>query len=73
MRGVDYRPDVAVAAALWFRGWQAASAEHQAVEFCREVAEYEPGAFYRRELPCLLRVLARGPRAEIVVVDGYPG
>lgn len=35
------------------------------------MADYEPGAFYRRELPCLLDVLARGPRADIVVVDGY--
>jgi len=35
------------------------------------VAEYQPGAFYLRELPCLLGVLARGPRADVVVIDGY--
>ncbi len=34
-------------------------------------AEYEPGAFYRRELPCLLEVLARGPCPNVIVVDGY--
>lgn len=36
------------------------------------VAEYEPGAFYRRELPCLLAVLARLPfTPSLVIVDGY--
>jgi deoxyribonuclease V len=68
---VDYRASDAVAAGLWFRGWSAESAVYQAVASFRTVAEYEPGAFYRRELPCLLGVLARGPRPEIVVVDGY--
>jgi deoxyribonuclease V len=36
-----------------------------------EVAEYEPGAFYRRELPCLRAMLSIGPHADVVVVDGY--
>lgn len=36
------------------------------------VAEYEPGAFYKRELPCLLAVLARLPfTPSLVFVDGY--
>ncbi len=37
------------------------------------VAAYEPGAFYRRELPCLEAVLAQlslGPD-HVLVVDGY--
>ncbi len=68
---VDYRERGAVAAGLWFRGWSAAAPTYQAVASFPEVAEYEPGAFYRRELPCLLGVLARGPRPDVVVVDGY--
>ena len=68
---VDYRDTGAIAAGLWFRGWTAASPEFQAVASFPEVAEYEPGAFYRRELPCLIGVLARGPRADVVIVDGY--
>jgi deoxyribonuclease V len=68
---VDYRQDGAVAAGLWFRGWLADSAVCQAVASFPEVAKYEPGEFYRRELPCLLGVLDRGPRPDIVVVDGY--
>ncbi len=68
---VDYRVKGAVAAALWFRGWDAAASESQAVASFPQVDAYESGAFYRRELPCLLGVLARGPRADVVVIDGY--
>jgi deoxyribonuclease V len=68
---VDYREQEAVATALWFRGWTASVVESQAVSRFNEVAEYEPGAFYRRELPCLLEVLKQGPPADLVLVDGY--
>lgn len=68
---VDYRDREAVAAALWFRGWAALEAEHQAVKRLAGVAEYQPGAFYRRELPCLLGVLELGPPPDVIVVDGY--
>lgn len=40
---VDYRDTGAVAAGLWFHGWEAAAAEHQAATYFAEVAEYEPG------------------------------
>lgn len=68
---VDYRTEGAVAAAIWFRGWNAAVAETQATASFTHVADYEPGEFYRRELPCLLGALEKGPVADIVVVDGY--
>src|SRR5690242_19110791 len=71
---VDYRDSMAgpaIAAGVWFRGWRASEAEHEAVATFREVAPYQPGEFYRRELPCLLGVLERGPAADVVVVDGY--
>lgn len=68
---VDYRGPAAVAAGVWFRGWPASEAETEAVAVLGEVAPYQPGELYRRELPCLLAVLARGPAAGVVVVDGY--
>lgn len=34
-------------------------------------APYEPGAFFKRELPCIRAVLALGPRLELLVIDGY--
>jgi deoxyribonuclease V len=37
-----------------------------------QVAPYQPGQFYRRELPCLLSVLATvAEPLEAIVVDGY--
>jgi deoxyribonuclease V len=60
-----------VAAGVWFRGWSAAAAEHEAAAVVREVADYRPGEFYRRELPGLLAVLAEGPPPDIGIVDGY--
>jgi deoxyribonuclease V len=68
---VDYRGCSAIAAGLWFRGWSAAETVQQAVARFPEVKAYVPGAFYQRELPCLLEVLARGPRPDVIVVDGY--
>lgn len=68
---VDYRTAGAVAAGLWFRGWSANQAEFQSTVSFSDVAAYNPGAFYKRELPCLLAVLANGPRSDVVIVDGY--
>lgn len=32
---------------------------------------YEPGEFYKRELPCIRAVLALGPTLDLLVIDGY--
>lgn len=68
---VDYREAGAVAAGLWFRGWPATMVEAEVVVPLADIAAYEPGAFYRRELPCLLKVLEAGPRPDVILVDGY--
>jgi deoxyribonuclease V len=70
---VHYRPDVAKAVGVLFESWTA-SEPHQIVEtFVKEVAEYEPGAFYKRELPCILQVLETIPQysLEAIIIDGY--
>jgi deoxyribonuclease V len=36
-----------------------------------EVDQYEPGAFFRRELPCLRAVLSGVAHLSLLVVDGY--
>ena len=35
------------------------------------VEPYEPGAFYKRELPCILAVLQLAQHYDVVVIDGY--
>lgn len=68
---VDYRDRGAVAAAVLFRDWADADPAGEAVEPVETVADYQPGEFYRREMPCLLAVLAKVPATELIVVDGY--
>lgn len=36
-----------------------------------EVAAYEPGAFYKRELPAIHALLAGVPALDLLIVDGY--
>ncbi len=41
-------------------------------EFIEQVEPYEPGSFYKRELPCLLKLLEPvKDRIETIIVDGY--
>jgi deoxyribonuclease V len=70
---VDYRSDRVVAACLGFEAWSDASARVEEVLVSMEPpAAYEPGAFFRRELPYVTGVLARlGEAPELVIVDGF--
>src|SRR5262245_28503380 len=67
---VDYRDEGAVAAAVCFADWADAAAVREVTHRIERVEAYEPGAFYKRERPCLLAVLAT-IQAEVVLVDGY--
>jgi deoxyribonuclease V len=62
----------AVAAAVGFYGFDAPGAAEEAAVAIAEVAPYEPGRFYLRELPCLRAALSALRHApEVVIVDGY--
>jgi deoxyribonuclease V len=70
---VAYSQSQGYAVAVAFPDWASdtVSAVHTAT--IEQVPAYEPGAFYKRELPCLLAVLAQVPLPEVscLVVDGY--
>lgn len=70
---VDYRGDgTAVAACLGFHAWTADRATASWIVRVDAVEPYVPGALYRRELPCLLAVIARAGRSfDAIVVDAY--
>ncbi|AKJ06704.1 endonuclease V [Archangium gephyra] len=69
---VDYRTEVTVAACVLFRDWADAAEASHLVERGPPAEPYEPGQFFRRELPHLLKVLAGVPEPlETVVIDGY--
>jgi deoxyribonuclease V len=69
---VDYRDDHAIAACVLFRDWLDAEPVAEWTQPVVGIPRYEPGQFYRRELPCLLAVLARRlDEIQTIVVDGY--
>jgi deoxyribonuclease V len=69
---VAYRDDHARAACLVFPHWRSAEPIRVLKASLENVAGYEPGAFYKRELPCLLAVLDQvGVHLDGVVIDGY--
>lgn len=69
---VDYREAGARAACVVIDSWTAAKPVATYVREIEGIQPYEPGNFYRRELPCLLSVLQLLPeRPDVVVVDGY--
>lgn len=69
---VNYPEDKAFVAGILFKDWQDPELDRQITTEIVSVAEYEPGQFYKRELPCILEILAQlESLPEIIVVDGY--
>ena len=68
---VQYAEDHARAACVLAHDWSDAIAARTVTERVAPIAPYEPGAFYKRELPCLLRVLEKAGPVQCVVIDGY--
>ena len=68
---VQYRDTDATAACVIANQWSAETASAEWTTLISPIAPYEPGAFYKRELPCLLEVLRRAPPLTHVVIDGY--
>ncbi len=70
---VDYRHgQKAVIAGVLFDEWQDDTEKAHVVSEILNVAAYEPGHFYRRELPCILQLLKEHAlQPELIVVDGF--
>lgn len=62
----------AKAAAVLFSAWDEAEPHREYTVDCSGIQPYVPGQFFRRELPCLLAVLAEiAEPLDAIVVDGY--
>lgn len=69
---VDYKSHGAVAAGIGFSAWSQASADFEVISHIGEVADYESGQFYKRELPCLLALIEEHRlQPEVIIVDGF--
>jgi deoxyribonuclease V len=69
---VHYPDETAFVAGILFQDWQDPAPTRQITTKIASVAAYEPGQFYKRELPCILEILAQlESLPAIVIVDGY--
>ena len=69
---VHYRGSCAIAAGVLFREWKDDEPVAEWTVAIPAVAAYEPGQFYRRELPCILELLKQvEPLPETIIIDGH--
>ncbi|WP_423933130.1 endonuclease V [Comamonas sp. 23] len=69
---VHYQGQKAQAACVTASDWSSPAALHHYLAHIEAIQDYEPGAFYKRELPCLLSVLQTLPALpQAIVIDGY--
>lgn len=62
----------ACAAGILFPRWESDEITCSYIKKCKAPAPYEPGAFYKRELPCILSLLHSINQVfDIIIVDGY--
>lgn len=70
---VYYQQDKAHAVGIFFEKWEQAQPSKMISTLIGEVADYESGSFYKRELPCILELLKQVDLSLIdnIIVDGY--
>lgn len=69
---VDYKGSEALVAGVAFNAWRDEVPSEVFTTTVSGVAEYEPGEFYKRELPCILKLLQDHKlNPEFIVVDGF--
>ncbi len=69
---VQYSSETAFVAAVAFDNWHAAMPTAEYTCVMQGIADYEPGNFYKRELPCILQLLDQYQLSpKTIVVDGY--
>ncbi len=69
---VHYHNDSARIAGIAIDGWENEVPIGEYISEMSGVADYRPGMFFLRELPCIIRLIAEHCLApEIIIVDGY--
>jgi deoxyribonuclease V len=69
---VRYSEWQAIAAGVLFRDWTDDVPARELVSVLEPPAAYEPGEFYRRELPCILQLLEEHHlQPQAILIDGF--
>lgn len=68
-----YFDDKAKTVCLSFHNWTDEHPVNIDTEIIGDIEAYEPGSFYKRELPCILSLLQKidVPEIEAIIVDGF--
>ncbi len=68
---VGYHNNIARVASIGFKNWGDSGASYKNISYLKDIAPYEAGAFYKRELPSLLFALNSLDDIETIIIDGY--
>lgn len=70
---VHYKDDGSAKSVGILINWNDDQPKEILIEYINETDEYIPGEFYKRELPCLLKIIERVNLADLkgIVIDGY--
>jgi deoxyinosine 3'endonuclease (endonuclease V) len=70
---VYYNNNTAKAIAILFNDWQDKKPEQIISKYLSDIQPYEPGSFYKRELPCIIALLESIDikQLELIIIDGY--
>lgn len=69
---VYYEENHAITAGVLFEDWQASTPVKEVVSYIEGVAPYEPGRFYKRELPCILKLIDENDLdIDSIIIDGF--
>lgn len=69
---VDYRKSEAKISGICFNNWADENSTQTYASIIYEIEEYDPGNFYRREMPCILHLLREHRLSpDLIVIDGF--
>lgn len=69
---VQYVGSIGIVAGVLFNDWEDATPFNEYVSVVDGIENYTPGQFYKRELPCILKLLEEHSLfPNIIIVDGY--
>lgn len=70
---VHYKAGIAKTVSIEFENWKSVKPIATHIVEMPETADYVPGQFYKRELPCILAVLKMSDltKVTLIIVDGY--
>ena len=69
---VQYTDTQGFAAAVSFSDWTAAAPSGKYEAVINQISDYEPGQFFKRELPCILSLIQEHSlQPKLIIIDGY--